>query len=155
MVEKEAGRLNWLDGLRAIAILLVIARHVFDRPYALLYDRVIVSDALTTALVLAIGSIGWAGVGIFFVISGYLVSGGAVLAAREQRFFVWEFLAKRAVRVFLPAAVALVLWSLVAPEPPDTSLFAGAANFLFFANYTDNNWLAQFWSLDVGVIGEE
>src|SRR6185437_5260309 len=136
MVEKEAGRLNWLDGLRAIAILLVIARHVFDRPYALLYDRVIVSDGLTTELVLAIGSIGWAGVGIFFVISGYLVAGGAVLAARDRR-------------VFLPAAVFLVLWSLVAPEPPDSSLFAGAANFLFFANYTDNNWLAQFWSLDV------
>lgn len=149
MAEKEAGRLNWLDGLRAIAILLVIARHVFDRPYALFYDRVIVSDGLTTALVLGIGSIGWAGVGIFFVISGYLVAGGAVLAAREQRFFVWEFLAKRAVRVFLPGAGALILWSLVAPEPPDSSLFAGAANFLFFANYTNNNWLAQFWSLDV------
>jgi len=149
MAEKEAGRLTWLDGLRAVAILLVIARHVFDRPYALLYDRVIVSDGVTTALVLALGSIGWAGVGIFFVISGYLVAGGAVLAAREQRFFVWEFLAKRAVRVFLPAAAALVLWTLLAPEPPDHSLFAGAANFLFFANYTGNNWLAQFWSLDV------
>ena len=149
MATKEAGRLTWLDGLRAVAILLVIARHVFDRPYALLYDRVIVSDALTTALVVAIGSIGWAGVGIFFVISGYLVAGGAVLAARDRRFFVWEFLAKRAVRVFLPAVVFLVLWSLVAPEPPDSSLFASAANFLFFANYTDNNWLAQFWSLDV------
>jgi peptidoglycan/LPS O-acetylase OafA/YrhL len=135
--------------LRAIAILLVIARHVFDRPYTLLYDRVIVSDGLTTTLVLAIGSIGWAGAGIFFVISGYLVAGGAVLAAREQRFFVWEFLAKRAVRVFLPAALFLLLWSLVAPEPPDSSFFAGAANFLFFANYIDNNWLAQFWSLDV------
>jgi peptidoglycan/LPS O-acetylase OafA/YrhL len=149
MAEKEAGRLNWLDGLRAVAILLVVARHVFDRPYALLYDQVIVSNGLTTALVLVIGSIGWAGVGIFFVISGYLVAGGAVLAVRDQRFFVWEFLAKRAVRVFLPAAAALVLWSLVAPEPPDSSLFAAAANFLFFANYTDNNWLAQFWSLDV------
>jgi peptidoglycan/LPS O-acetylase OafA/YrhL len=149
MAEKEAGRLTWLDGLRAIAILLVITRHVFDRPYAVLYDRVIVSDGLTTALVLAIGSIGWAGVGIFFVISGYLVAGGAVLAAREQRFFVWEFLAKRIVRVFLPAAVFLVLWFFIAPDLPDESLFAGAANFLFFANYTDNNWLAQFWSLDV------
>ncbi len=149
MAEKEAERLTWLDGLRALAILLVIARHVFDRPYALLYDQVIVSDGLSTALVLAIGSIGWAGVGIFFVISGYLVAGGAVLAARDGRFFVWEFLAKRAVRVFLPAAAFLLLWSLVAPAPPDDSFFAGAANFLFFANYTDNNWLAQFWSLDV------
>lgn len=149
MAEKEAGRLTWLDGLRAVAILLVIARHVFDRPYAVLYDKVIVSDGVTTALVLAIGSIGWAGVGIFFVISGYLVAGGAVLAAREQRFFGWEFLLKRAVRVFLPAALFLLLWFFVAPDLPDDSLFAGAANFLFFANYSDNNWLAQFWSLDV------
>jgi peptidoglycan/LPS O-acetylase OafA/YrhL len=149
MATKEAGRLTWLDGLRAVAILLVIARHVFDRPFALLYDKVIISDGLTTALVLAIGSIGWAGVGIFFVISGYLVAGGAVLAARDRRFFVWEFLAKRTVRVFVPAAVFLLLWSFVAPEPPDDSLFGTAANFLFFANYTDNKWLAQYWSLDV------
>ncbi|HEX3974148.1 MAG TPA: acyltransferase [Stellaceae bacterium] len=149
MAINEAGRLTWLDGLRAVAILLVIARHVFDRPFALLYDRVIVSDGLTTALVLAIGSVGWAGVGIFFVISGYLVAGGAVLAAHDRRFFVWEFLAKRVVRVFVPAAAFLILWSLVAPGPPDDSLFGTAANFLFFANYTDNNWLAQYWSLDV------
>jgi peptidoglycan/LPS O-acetylase OafA/YrhL len=149
MAEKEAGRLTWLDGLRAVAILLVIARHVFDRPFAVLYDQVIVADGFTTALVLALGSIGWAGVGIFFVISGYLVGGGAVLAARDRRFFVWEFLAKRAVRVFLPAAVFLILWSLVAPEPLDGSIFGTAANFLFFANYTDSSWLAQYWSLDV------
>jgi peptidoglycan/LPS O-acetylase OafA/YrhL len=149
MAAKEAGRLTWLDGLRAVAILLVIARHVFDRPFALLYDRVIVSDGLTTVLVLAIGSIGWAGVGIFFVISGYLVAGGAVLAAHDRRFFVWEFLAKRFVRVFVPAAAFLILWRFVAPAPPDDSLFGTAANFLFFANYTDNNWLAQYWSLDV------
>ncbi|HEX4194623.1 MAG TPA: acyltransferase, partial [Stellaceae bacterium] len=149
MAAKEAGRLTWLDGLRAVAILLVIARHVFDRPFALLYDRVIVSDGLTTVLVLAIGSIGWAGVGIFFVISGYLVAGGAVLAAHDRRFFVWEFLAKRIVRVFVPAAAFLILWRFVAPAPPDDSLFGTAANFLSFANYTDNNWLAQYWSLDV------
>jgi peptidoglycan/LPS O-acetylase OafA/YrhL len=149
MATQKAGRLTWLDGLRALAILLVIARHVFDRPFAILYDQVIVSDGLTTALVLAIGSIGWAGVGIFFVISGYLVAGGAMLAVRDGHFYVWEFLAKRAVRVFLPAAVFLVLWSLVAPELPDISLFGTTANFLFFANYTDNNWLAQYWSLDV------
>jgi peptidoglycan/LPS O-acetylase OafA/YrhL len=149
MATKEAGRLTWLDGLRGAAILLVIMRHVFDRPFAQLYDKVIVSDGVTATLVLAIGSIGWAGVAIFFVISGYLVAGGAVLAARDQRFFVWEFLAKRVVRVFLPAAVFLVLWSLVAPEQLDDSLLATAANFLFFANYTDNNWLAQYWSLDV------
>jgi len=148
MAEKAAGRLAWLDGLRAIAILLVIARHVFDRPYAMLYDRVIVSDGLTTAIVLVLGSIGWAGVAIFFVISGYLVAAGAMLAAHGGRFFVGEFLAKRAVRVFLPALLFLVFWRLVMP-PPDDSLFATAANFLFFANYTDSNWLAPFWSLDV------
>ncbi len=148
MAEKSAGRLAWLDGLRAIAILLVIARHVFDRPFAMLYDRVIVSDGVTTALVLVLGSIGWAGVGIFFVISGYLVAAGAALAARDGRFFAGEFLARRAVRVFLPALLFLVFWRLVMP-PPDDSLFATAANFLFFANYTDSNWLAPFWSLDV------
>ena len=63
----------------------------------------IVFDGLTTALVLAIGSIGWAGVGIFFVISGYLVAGGAVLAARAQRFFVWEF-PREARRARVPAS---------------------------------------------------
>lgn len=75
-----------IDGLRAIAALSVIAVH--------------------TDLV----SGGFVGVDVFFVISGYLISGIILRAIRAGRFSLVEFYARRAKRI-LPALIAMLLTS--------------------------------------------
>lgn len=95
------------DYLRLIAAILVIAHHA----------RVLNGQP---PLVFGVGlDLGALGVGIFFVISGFLVAGSW---AREPR--VLAFLAKRALRIFPGLLVSLILTALVL-GPLVTTLAAG------------------------------
>ena len=93
------GRLRQLDGLRAVAISLVLAHHLWPMP------------ARTPPL-------GFAGVALFFVISGFLITrilldcrdriaGGEATIGSQ----LWAFYARRALRIF-PAyyGLLLVVW---------------------------------------------
>lgn len=75
-----------LDGLRAIAIILVILTHAFPSTF----------------------SGGFIGVDIFFVISGFLISGILYRQIDNGSFSFWDFYAKRARRIF-PALIFLFL----------------------------------------------
>lgn len=106
-----------IDGLRAIAVLSVIAYHL-DMP--------------------GVGS-GYAGVDIFFVISGFLI-GGIVLRERASGSFTYgAFYARRARRI-LPALCATMLamlpiaWAVMTPH--DLRYFGGGifATLLFASN---------------------
>lgn len=61
------GRLTDLDLLRALAVLLVLGRHVLDIPVDL--------PAAARSFWLAWNQFGWIGVDLFFTLSGFLVSG--------------------------------------------------------------------------------
>jgi peptidoglycan/LPS O-acetylase OafA/YrhL len=80
-----------IDGLRALAVLMVVAFHAFP----------------------SIMPGGFIGVDVFFVISGYLISGHILEAVARNRFSFWEFYAKRCRRI-LPALllVLLCVWIL-------------------------------------------
>ena len=80
-----------IDGLRAIAILSVLAFHAFPR--------------------LLRG--GFVGVDVFFVISGYLITGLILHALSRNRFSFVEFYARRIRRIF-PALIVILLtvWGL-------------------------------------------
>lgn len=80
-----------IDGLRAVAVLSVLLFHAF--PQAL--------------------PGGFVGVDIFFVISGYLISGILFKEAREGRFSVLQFYIRRARRL-LPALLTVLAVVLVA-----------------------------------------
>ena len=62
-------RMSDLDGLRAIAILLVLLHHF-------------VSFAIPVQIIKTVTGFGWVGVDLFFVISGFLI-GGILLDHRE------------------------------------------------------------------------
>jgi peptidoglycan/LPS O-acetylase OafA/YrhL len=79
-----------IDGLRAVAVAIVVAYHAFPRHLA--------------------G--GFIGVDVFFVISGYLISGIILGALAQQRFSVADFYARRIRRIF--PALAIVLASVAA-----------------------------------------
>ena len=65
-----------IDGLRAVAVLLVVAFHAFRESWP--------------------G--GFIGVDIFFVISGFLITGLIARELAEQRFSLLTFYARRAMR---------------------------------------------------------
>ena len=86
------GRLPQLDLLRGVAILLVLGHHGavlpdkagMLRPVAMLWHR-----------------LGWTGVDLFFVLSGYLIGGLLLAEIRASgRLAVGRFLARRAFKIW-------------------------------------------------------
>ncbi len=132
-----------LDGLRAIAVVAVIIFHLGWLPY------------------------GYLGVDVFFVISGYLITGIIIKEVGEGRFTLWHFYQRR-IRRILPlvtfiTALSLVIGCLVmlpddlenlAQSVVATNLFA---NNILLAITTGNYWdvvnefkpLMHTWSLGV------
>ncbi|BCG95586.1 acyltransferase family protein [Mesorhizobium sp. 131-2-1] len=92
---------------------------------------------------------GFAGVDIFFVISGYLITRHLVNEISETgRLDLWRFYARRARRL-LPAALFVILATLVAGafilSPEEQSLYSKGA--MFASAYMINLWLIR-WSFD-------
>jgi peptidoglycan/LPS O-acetylase OafA/YrhL len=141
------GRLASLDILRAIAVVLVIFRHaVGDGPIFGWPDW-------AKPILHALGRGGWVGVDLFFVLSGFLVSG--LLFREYQRtgdVSVKRFLLRRGLKIY-PAFYVLLAFELwrgldrgVRWEWIDWRYFISEA--LFVQNY----WLTFFghtWSLAV------
>ena len=144
-VDGDARYMSGLDGLRALAVLAVIAYHL---------------------------NFGWAqggllGVGVFFVLSGYLIT-DLLLSQRERTGRIWlgRFWLRRARRL-LPAlwvmlAVVAVWVSLVQPEQlaalrqDVVAAFAYASNWWYvfqhvsyFASFGPPSPLGHLWSLAV------
>src|SRR6476469_9076558 len=94
-----------LDGLRGIAILSVICYHVRGPEGTTLSHKILAhADAL-----------GWAGVDLFFVLSGFLIT-GILLDERARPRYFRTFFARRVLRI-VPVYVAFLDFSMwVAPR---------------------------------------
>ncbi len=107
-------RLAELDGLRAIAVLMVLAEHYDLRGLlkgAFPGDEV---PALLAPVSLAL-SLGWTGVDLFFVLSGFLL-GGILMDHRRAPNLFRVFYARRAFRIW-PLYYLVVGVLLLAPQP--------------------------------------
>ena len=89
----ERGHILALDGLRGIAILLVVASHFVS-------NLRITADGWAWPLV-TLAHAGWTGVDLFFVLSGFLIT-GILIDARGSNSYFKAFYARRALRI-LPA----------------------------------------------------
>lgn len=131
-------RLRGLDLLRAAAILLVLMSHYMG----------FVSHAPTFGVV---GKVGWAGVDLFFVLSGYLI-GNQLLApaARGEALSLKTFFVRRLLRTLPNYYVVLAVYWLFPGPPLGGSSMADPWRFLTF---TQNFGLAygqtftHSWSL--------
>jgi peptidoglycan/LPS O-acetylase OafA/YrhL len=114
-----AKRFSGLDHLRALAIIIVFVYHynLFGHPPGL-YDY--------------LGSWGWTGVDLFFVLSGYLI-GGQLFAkiARDQPVSYGEFYVKRSLRI-LPAYFAVLILYFTIPAFTERSHLPPLWRFLSF-----------------------
>lgn len=109
---------------------------------------------------------GFAGVDIFFVISGYLMCGIILAGTNQGDFSVWRFYLARARRIF-PALIALCLvallfgWFFLMPEEyqllgrhaRESLLFTSNLRYFDESGYFDvasrEKWLLHTWSLSV------
>jgi peptidoglycan/LPS O-acetylase OafA/YrhL len=117
-----------LDGLRAIAVLMVMVHH-------------------TTAFL----DIGWVGVHLFFVLSGFLIT-GVLWRERDDAFYWGPFYLKRATRILPPLLPFFIVCILTIPINWKTT---GLAYILFGANVVLSRpnvpatALSVLWSLAV------
>jgi peptidoglycan/LPS O-acetylase OafA/YrhL len=132
-------RLPALDGLRGLAILLVVAYHS-----SWLFSPRVPSTAFVRGGLLA----GWPGVDLFFVLSGYLVTGGLLAGGPIDAAAVRRFLVRRGLRILPLYYLALTVGVLVIGK---VDLF----HWIYLQNYSlpfaDNprGFTAHFWSLAV------
>lgn len=98
-------RLPALDGLRGLAILLVLSHslQLFDSPRSW--------AGRTTEFVL---NFGWVGVQLFFVLSGFLIT-RILMDTRDAPNYFQSFFARRALRIFPNYFPTLALLFLVLP----------------------------------------
>ncbi len=90
-----------LDSLRGIAILLVLFFHGFNLPGAMTQPR----GPARLFVTLTFG--GWTGVYLFFVLSGFLIT-GILQDAKPKPHYYRRFYIRRALRI-LPAFYVLLL----------------------------------------------
>jgi len=95
-------RMPELDTLRGIAVLLVLSFHGFGEPSIHLSRP----TAVVRWFLLANGG-GWMGVNLFFVLSGFLIT-GILLAARSSPHYYLQFYRRRALRI-LPAYYSILV----------------------------------------------
>jgi len=132
-----------LDGIRGLAIILVVSFHYFGT-FPLL-------------------SFGWSGVDLFFVLSGYLIT-SRLIAMEERENHLLQFYKNRALRImpiYYATFIAFFIgYHLLVSKPnlPGFSFYdKNWASFIFFfQNWTFIEWgdlkenhLQHFWSLAI------
>ena len=133
------GHIPALDGVRGLAILLVLMAHFGE----LFYDGlgVSVSGRPADALLLAAARLGWTGVDLFFVLSGFLITGLLYDAKGSGRYFV-NFYGRRTARIFPLYYGVLVAVFVVGP-------WLGVGRGINRALGADQAW---FWLYGVNVL---
>jgi len=133
-----------LDGLRAIAVTLVLLVHCIMVP----------ADGTAAWILRNVLSNGWIGVDLFFALSGYLIT-SILLRARTRPHYFRNFYARRFLRIFPPyyAVIAILAiaagWLPFGPLRPAWPYLTYTSNlYLVFAHW---EWapLGHTWSLAI------
>ncbi len=140
------GRFLPLDVLRSVAILLVLAKHSIPLLQGL-QERMGPARDLSYHLAEVVHRGGWVGVDLFFVLSGFLVSG---LLFREYQSYgsVWvgRFLIRRGFKIY-PAFYVFIAYTVLF-HFPGASRWALYSEVFFVQNYFHGLW-DHTWSLAI------
>ncbi|MGB6545111.1 MAG: acyltransferase [Candidatus Acidiferrales bacterium] len=145
----KAFRIPELDGLRGIAVLSVVCIHYIVvpptavAPIATLFQKAV--------------ALGWSGVDLFFVLSGFLI-GGILLDARASPNYFKAFYARRFFRIvplyyawilLYIALVALAGHTLQVHSNSGRAEMVGTPVYVHFF-FLQNVWSIAFWGLGAG-----
>ncbi len=147
----SARHVTALDGIRGIAVLLVMLLHYEVRRFNLGFPG---ARAVHAGI-----SFGWAGVDLFFVLSGFLIT-GILLDAKERPFYFRNFYIRRTLRIF-PVYYAFLLVIFVVLPLLHAAPATPASIQLWYWTYTTDFLVAikgwagttlfapHFWSLAI------
>lgn len=140
-----SGHIGALDGIRGLGVLLVLFYHYGASAGALGFDNVL----------LRVSAIGWSGVDLFFVLSGFLIT-GILFDSKGKEGYFRNFYARRTLRIFplyyLAALLVILLsavWSydvLGGLSPVWILLYVGNFQMAFEGG---GSILDHFWSLAI------
>jgi peptidoglycan/LPS O-acetylase OafA/YrhL len=133
-------RVPQLDGVRGIAILLVMLVNTSDK-YPALHLQRFVSD-------------GWMGVDLFFALSGFLIT-GILLDARQSPSYFKNFYARRVLRILPLYYFVLIFMFVVVPalRPAEAaSIFERSSPWWSFPLFLQNFLVARS-TMAVGPLG--
>ncbi|MFT3830056.1 MAG: acyltransferase [Opitutaceae bacterium] len=145
-----------LDGIRGVAILMVILWHQYALVPRPEWVRVVWPLE-------CLAGIGWSGVQLFFVLSGFLIMQNLLRLLGAEGYYR-QFFVRRAARILPPYFLCIATFWLVSgnmgPLPPALAGSNGIPFFHYFLliqNYSiathgiGGSWLAITWSLAVEV----
>lgn len=136
-----SGRIPELDGIRGLAIGMVLLWHYFVLP-------AVPAPGTALSYTLVFGRLTWTGVDLFFVLSGFLI-GGILLDAREATNYFQVFYKRRffrivpiyaAVLIAFPMLVFVARWT---HHGDFTWLTAGALPWYSYWTFTQNFWMTH------------
>jgi peptidoglycan/LPS O-acetylase OafA/YrhL len=102
-----------LDWLRGIAALLVLLTHVRSGLFVSWPELDPTSHTVVNHALFFVTRLGRDAVTVFFVLSGYLVGGQAVMEARSRQFSLHHYMVARATRLYTVLIPALLLTATV------------------------------------------
>jgi peptidoglycan/LPS O-acetylase OafA/YrhL len=139
-----AGRVPQLDGVRGLAILLVMLHHFAVFEPACAVDQVVKSATMSM----------WIGVDLFFLLSGYLIT-GILLDTRHRHNYFTSFYARRVLRIF-PLFYAVTFFSLVLlpmiPNPKSADFGALSGREWWYWTYLQNYAIAAAGKFQHGIM---
>ncbi|HWE48656.1 MAG TPA: acyltransferase [Bryobacteraceae bacterium] len=148
MRREPSKRLAELDGLRALAILPVIFNHVNPTEGWWRWTSVF-------------GQAGWMGVDLFFILSGYLIT-GILLDTVDGKHYYRNFIVRRTIRIFPLYYLCLVIFTLSirlsASSREAMNMWGGAGWFFAYLGNIRSSWtnvmppvfsFGPLWSLQI------
>ena len=151
----QAGSIPALDGLRGIAIILVMLHHfTYYRPESGIDG--LIGDVLF---------LGWTGVDLFLVLSGFLITGILLDTRASERYFT-TFYARRFLRIFPLYYLVLFIAFVVLPKfptqhavllgqdgpvnlPPQWPYWFYLTNFFIAESGWVHGWVDVAWTLAI------
>ena len=135
------GHIAALDGLRGVAILLVLFYH---------YGASGLGFGMTSPI-LSMSHVGWIGVDLFFVLSGFLIT-GILYDSRTGPRYLRNFYVRRILRIFPLYFTALIIVMILSVLWSSAGIW-GTANPLWIALFLTNAIAAFAGPDSVGVLG--
>src|SRR5213594_314733 len=152
----RGGHIPALDAVRGVAILLVLIFHFSSYGHGLAPSPLFIDR-----LYYLMSRAGWIGVDLFFVLSGFLIT-GILYDAKESDHYFRNFYVRRVLRIFPLYYGALIIFLVVLPwlAPGNAELQLMKRDAIWYWTYLSNvrtaynGWpgfgaIGHFWSLAV------